>query len=185
MWPFEIAARDGLSLVSYLSLPPAADPDGDGKAARRCRWCCSSTADPGSAIAGGFDPVHQMLANRGYAVLSVNFRGSTGFGKNFLNAGNLQWGRRCTMICSTRSPGRSKSGVTMKDKVASSAVATAATPPSSASTFTPDVFACGVDIVGMSNLLTLIAVDPAVLGSAQASILLARRQPDDRGRARL
>ncbi len=60
----------------------------------RCRWCCWCTAGRGHATAMATTPQHQWLANRGYAVLSVNFRGSTGFGKAFLNAGDLQWGRK-------------------------------------------------------------------------------------------
>jgi len=59
--------------------------------ANQSRWFCPSTADPGRATLWGLDPEHQWLANRGYAVLSVNFRGSTGFGKRFVNAGNREW----------------------------------------------------------------------------------------------
>ena len=57
----------------------------------RCRWFSMCTAGPGLATAGALTPSHQWLANRGYAVLSVNYRGSTGFGKEFLNAANGEW----------------------------------------------------------------------------------------------
>src|SRR5262249_29221531 len=94
MWPVQIKARDGLTLVSYLSLPASADPDGDGKANAPVPMVLFVHGGPWGRDSWGYDPVHQLLANRGYAVLSVNFRGSTGFGKKFLNAGNLQWGKK-------------------------------------------------------------------------------------------
>ena len=95
MHPVEIKSRDGLTLVSYLTLPPGSDPDGDGtRRPAACRWCCWSTAGRGRRDAYGYNACHQWLANRGYAVLSVNFRASTGFGKKFISAGDLQWGRK-------------------------------------------------------------------------------------------
>ena len=79
-----------------VSLPDAAARQRPGRRRRaehaRCRWCCWSTAARGRATATAINGTHQWLANRGYAVLSVNFRGSTGFGKAFVNAGNLRMG---------------------------------------------------------------------------------------------
>ncbi|MEZ4365385.1 MAG: prolyl oligopeptidase family serine peptidase [Kofleriaceae bacterium] len=93
MHPQIIRARDGLSLVSYLSLPAAVDPDGDGTADRPAPLVLVVHGGPWARDSWGSNPLHQLLANRGYAALSVNFRGSTGFGKKFMNAGNGQWGK--------------------------------------------------------------------------------------------
>src|SRR6185369_3885765 len=87
----------------------------------------------------GFDAEHQWLANRGYAVLSVNFCGSTGFGKSFVNVGEQ---------------------ITTADKVAILGGSYGGYAVLAGLTFTPDRFACGVDIVGPSNLQTLLASIP-------------------------
>jgi dipeptidyl aminopeptidase/acylaminoacyl peptidase len=94
MIPVEIAARDGLTLVSYLTLPPGADANGDGRPEQAAPMVLSVHGGPWARDSFGFSAMHQWLANRGYAVLSVNFRGSTGFGKAFLDAGNGEWGGR-------------------------------------------------------------------------------------------
>ncbi|HMG56939.1 MAG TPA: prolyl oligopeptidase family serine peptidase, partial [Kofleriaceae bacterium] len=93
MWPVVIESRDHLAMVSYLSLPAAADPDGDGKANAPVPMVLFVHGGPWGRDGWGYNPVHQLLANRGYAVLSVNYRGSVGFGKKFVNAGNLEWGK--------------------------------------------------------------------------------------------
>ena len=92
MHAIEIASRDGLTLPSYLTLPPGSDADDDGKPDTALPMVLLVHGGPWARDGYGFNSAHQMLANRGYAVLSVNFRGSTGFGKDFLNAGNKQWG---------------------------------------------------------------------------------------------
>ncbi|MBS0384510.1 MAG: S9 family peptidase [Proteobacteria bacterium] len=94
MTPVEINARDGLTLVSYLTLPPGSDLNGDGRPDQPEPLVVIPHDGPWSRDSYGFNALHQWLANRGYAVLSVNFRGSTGFGKAFLNAGNREWGGR-------------------------------------------------------------------------------------------
>ena len=109
----------------------------------------------------GYDGYAQWLANRGYAVLSPNFRASTGFGKKFISAGDLQWGKKmqddlddavdwAVGARSHHAPTRSRSW----------AAPTAAMRCSPASPSRPDKFACGVDIVGPSNLATLLGTIP-------------------------
>src|SRR4030095_12602533 len=88
MHPVVIKSRDGLDLVSYLTLPPGSDKDGDGRPDKTLPMVRNVAGGPWGRDSWGFDPEHQHMANRGYAVLSVNFRGSTGFGKKFVNAGN-------------------------------------------------------------------------------------------------
>ena len=91
MHPVVIKSRDGLNLVSYLTLPKASDPEGEGRPNEPLPMVLIVHGGPWARDAWGFDPEHQLLANRGYAVLRVNFRGSTGFGKEFINAGNSEW----------------------------------------------------------------------------------------------
>ena len=91
MQSLEIKARDGLTLVSYLSLPPGSDANGDGVPESPVPMVLNVHGGPWGRDTYGFDNEHQWLANRGYAVLSVNFRASTGFGKSFVNAGNKEW----------------------------------------------------------------------------------------------
>ena len=163
-----IRARDGLELVSYLTLP-AGDAD-RRPPERRCRWCCSSTAARGRATTRASTRTHQWLANRGYAVLSVNFRGSTGFGKTFVNAGNLRVGRQDARRPARRGRLGGEAGHRRPRRRSRSwAAATAATPRSSGLTFTPEVFACGVDIVGPSQPRDAAGDHPAVLGAAWSS----------------
>ena len=94
MHPVEIKARDGLDARRLLTLPAGSDPDGDGKPDAPLPMVLNVHGGPWARDSWGFDPEHQWLANRGYAVLAVNFRGSTGFGKEFMNAGDLEWGRK-------------------------------------------------------------------------------------------
>ncbi|GAE52790.1 dipeptidyl anminopeptidase [Xanthomonas arboricola pv. pruni MAFF 301420] len=91
MWPQELTARDGLKLVSYLTLPAEADANHDGKADKPVPLVLFVHGGPWARDSYGYGPYEQWLANRGYAVLAVNFRGSTGFGKAFTNAGNGEW----------------------------------------------------------------------------------------------
>ena len=91
MHPVVIEARDGLKLVSYLTLPPGSDPKGTGRPDKPVPMVLDVHGGPWARDSWGFDPEHQLWANRGYAVLSVNYRGSTGFGKKFANAGNKEW----------------------------------------------------------------------------------------------
>ena len=86
-----IKSRDGLDLVCYLSLPPGSDPDGDGIPNQPVPMVLDVHGGPWARDSWGLNAQHQWLANRGYAVLSVNYRGSTGFGKKFINAANGEW----------------------------------------------------------------------------------------------
>lgn len=92
MHPVTIPSRDGLDLISYVSVPRWADPEGNGRPNRPLPMVLLVHGGPNDRDHWGYNPEHQLLANRGYAVLSVNFRCSTGFGKNFQNAGAREWG---------------------------------------------------------------------------------------------
>lgn len=108
----------------------------------------------------GFNPIHQLLANRGYAVLSVNFRGSTGFGKDFINAGNKQWGLAMHDDLIDAVEWAIDSGIAQRDKVAIMGGSYGGYATLAGLAFTPETFACGVDIVGPSNLETLLETIP-------------------------
>ncbi|MCM8730444.1 S9 family peptidase [Hephaestia sp. GCM10023244] len=160
MWPEEIKARDGLTLVSYLTLPKTADANADGKADRPVPMVLFVHGGPWARDDYGYHPYHQWLANRGYAVLSVNFRGSTGFGKGFTSAGDLQWGRKMHDDLLDAVDWAVTEGVTTRDKVAIMGGSYGGYATLAGMAFTPDRFACGVDIVGPSNLFTLLQTIP-------------------------
>ncbi len=160
MKPVEIAARDGLKLVSYLSLPAGSDPDADGTPDQPKPMVLLVHGGPWGRDAWGYHPYHQWLANRGYAVLSVNFRASTGFGKKFLNAGNLQWGKTMHDDLLDAVSWAVHSKITPKDKVCIMGGSYGGYATLAGVAMSPDVFACGVDIVGPSNLITLLGSIP-------------------------
>lgn len=160
MHPVEIASRDGLTLPSYLTLPPGSDADGDGIPNTPMPMVLLVHGGPWARDGYGFNAAHQLLANRGYAVLSVNFRGSTGFGKAFLNAGNKQWGLKMHDDLIDAVEWAVDQGIAVADKVAIMGGSYGGYATLAGLTFTPEVFACGVDIVGPSNLETLLSTIP-------------------------
>ncbi len=160
MHPMSLRSRDGLELVSYLTLPLEADPDGDGTPVQPVPMVLLVHGGPWARDRWGFDSLHQWLANRGYAALSVNFRGSTGFGKDFVNAGDKQWARAMHDDLLDAVNWAVKSGVTSQDSVAIMGASYGGYATLVGLTFTPDRFACGVDIVGPSNLETLLDTIP-------------------------
>jgi dipeptidyl aminopeptidase/acylaminoacyl peptidase len=160
MHPVIIKSRDGLDLVSYLTLPVAADPDGDGKANTPSPMVLLVHGGPWARDSWGYSSLHQLLANRGYAVLSVNFRGSTGFGKAFINASNGQWGKKMHDDLLDAVEWAVTSNVAPRDKVGIMGGSYGGYATLAGLTLTPDVFAVGVDIVGPSNIITLLETIP-------------------------
>ena len=152
MTPVVIEARDGLEMVSYLTVPEGAQQPMPlvllvhGGPWWRDHW--------------GYNAEHQWLADRGYAVLSVNFRGSTGFGKEFLNAGNLEWGAAMHDDLIDAVQWAIDQGITNSDQVAIMGGSYGGYATLAGLTFTPETFACGVNIVGISNLITLLESVP-------------------------
>jgi dipeptidyl aminopeptidase/acylaminoacyl peptidase len=155
-----IPSRDGLELVSYLTLPLESAADQNGIPASPVPMVMLVHGGPWGRDVFGYSPVVQWLANRGYAVLQVNFRSSTGFGKDFLNAGNKQWsGNMHNDLLDAKNWAVAK-GVTTADKVAIMGGSYGGYATLVGLTFTPDEFSCGVDIVGPSNLVTLLESIP-------------------------
>jgi dipeptidyl aminopeptidase/acylaminoacyl peptidase len=151
-----VKSRDGLDLVCYLSLPPGTDPENDGRPSSPVPMVLLVHGGPWARDAWGLNPSHQWLANRGYAVLSVNYRGSTGFGKEFINAANGEWSGKMHDDLIDAVDWAINEGIAQRDKVAIMGGSYGGYATLVGLTFTPQVFACGVDIVGPSNLVTLL-----------------------------
>nr|WP_298125023.1 S9 family peptidase [uncultured Pseudoxanthomonas sp.] len=177
-WPVEIASRDDKTLVSYLTLPRSADANNDGKADAPVPLVLLVHGGPWARDSYGYGGYNQWLANRGYAVLSVNFRGSTGFGKAFTNAGNGEWAGKMHDDLIDAVQWAVKQGVTTQDQVAIMGGSYGGYATLAGLTFTPDAFACGVDIVGPSNLNTLLSTVPPYWASFFEQ--LAKRMGDPR-----
>lgn len=160
MHPVVIEARDGLELVSYLSLPPSSDPDGVGRPVDPLPLVLTVHGGPWARDSWGYDAQHQWLANRGYAALAVNFRGSTGFGKDFLNAGNLEWGAAMQDDLVDAVAWAVGEGIADPERIAIMGGSYGGYATLAGLTFHPDVFAAGISIVGPSNLVTLLESIP-------------------------
>jgi len=160
MQPVEIRTRDGLTLVAYLTLPKGSDSNGDGRPDTTLPLVLNVHGGPWARDSFGFDPEHQWLANRGYAVLAVNYRGSTGFGKGFINAADREWAGKMhdDLLDAVEWAVREK--ITTLDKTAIYGGSYGGYATLVGLTLTPEAFACGVDIVGPSNLKTLLESIP-------------------------
>ncbi len=160
MQALELKSRDGLTLVSYLTLPLGSDGDNDGKPDQALPMVLWVHGGPWARDAYGYDSVHQWLANRGYAVLSVNYRGSTGFGKSFTRASVGEWAGKMHDDLIDAVQWAIDEGIAIEDQIAIGGGSYGGYATLVGLTFTPDVFACGVDIVGPSNLVTLLESFP-------------------------
>ncbi len=171
MTAVEFPARDGLVLRGYLSRPMNASGPGPlvlfvhGGPWARDRW--------------GYNAYAQWLANRGYAVLQVNFRGSDGFGKAFLHAGDKQWGKKMHTDLIDAVDWAVKKGIADPKKLAIMGGSYGGYSALAGATFTPDVFRASVDIVGPSNLLTLLATIPPYWKTLKSVFNVRLGNPDD------
>ena len=148
-----IRARDGLEQHSYLTLPVGVEP-------KLLPMVLFPHGGPWGRDEWGFNGYAQWLANRGYAVLQPNFRGSTGYGKRHLNAGNRQWGLKMHDDLIDAVNWAVSQGIADPKKIGIMGGSYGGYCALAALTFTPEVFACSVDIVGPSNLKTLIGTIP-------------------------
>lgn len=142
-------SSDGLEIPAYLTLPK-------GVEAKNLPVVIMPHGGPWARDYWGYNSYHQFLANRGYAVLSPNFRSSTGFGKKFLNAGNGEWGDLMQDDITAGAEYLIKEGIANKDKIGIMGGSYGGYATLAGMTFTPDVYAAGVSIVGPSNLITLL-----------------------------
>ncbi|HXG58968.1 MAG TPA: S9 family peptidase [Thermoanaerobaculia bacterium] len=153
MKPVVIRTRDGLNMHAYLTLPAGLEP-------KKLPMVLLVHGGPWARDVWGYNSMAQWLANRGYAVLQPNFRGSTGYGKKFLHAGDKQWGLKMHDDLIDAANWAVKQGHADPKKIAIMGGSYGGYATLAGLTFTPDSFACGVDIVGPSNLKTLIASIP-------------------------
>jgi dipeptidyl aminopeptidase/acylaminoacyl peptidase len=153
MRPVIIKSRDGLDLVSYLTLSEEVKP-------RRLPMVLLVHGGPWTRDYWGFNAQAQWLANRGYAVLSVNYRGSAGFGKKFLRAGFREWGGKMHDDLIDAVNWAVKEGYADPKRVAIFGCSYGGYAALVGANFTPEVFACAIDVGGPSNLVTLLQSIP-------------------------
>jgi dipeptidyl aminopeptidase/acylaminoacyl peptidase len=153
MEPVSFTSRDGLTIEGYLTLPPGSS---DGPAP----MVLDVHGGPWARDGWGYNPEAQWFANRGYACLQVNYRGSTGYGKKFFNAGNKEWGARMHDDLVDAVGWAVEEGVADPERVAIYGGSYGGYAALVGATFTPDLFRCAVDIVGPSSLITLITSIP-------------------------
>ncbi len=153
MEPISFTSRDGLTVEGYLTLPP-------GGSSGPLPMVLNVHGGPWARDGWGYDPEAQWLANRGYACLQVNYRGSTGYGKEFLNAGNKEWAARMHDDLVDAVGWAVEEGVADPERVAIYGGSYGGYAALVGATFTPDLFRCAVDIVGPSSLITLIESIP-------------------------
>ncbi len=160
MHPVVIKSRDDLNLVSYYTLPVGSDSDGDGHPDEPLPMVLWVHGGPWARDSWGYNSVHQWLANRGYAVLSVNFRSSTGFGKAFINAGNMEWGGKIHNDLIDGVNWAILEGIADPDKVAIAGGSYGGYSTLIGLTFTPETFTCGVAFAAPSSLVSLLEAIP-------------------------
>ena len=153
MKPVVIPTRDGLKMNAYLTLPAGVPP-------KNLPMVLFPHGGPWARDFWGYNSYAQWFANRGYAALMPNFRGSTGYGKKFLHAGDKQWGLKMHDDLIDAVNWAVKQGYADPKRVAIMGGSYGGYATLAGLTFTPDAFACGVDIVGPSNLKTLIGAIP-------------------------
>jgi dipeptidyl aminopeptidase/acylaminoacyl peptidase len=157
MHAVEGKSRDGLTLMSYFTLP--ADIEGD-RPPQPLPMVLVVHGGPWARDIYGFRGDHQWLADRGYAVLSVNYRGSTGFGKAFIAASEKEHARKMHDDLIDMVEWAVKERIAQKDKIAIFGISYGGLASFIGATFTPDVFCCSVPVVGISNLRTLLESMP-------------------------
>ena len=153
MEPVSFQARDGLTIHGYLTFPP-------GVGRKDLPMVLNVHGGPWARDVWGFDPAAQWLANRGYLCLQVNFRGSTGYGKAFVNAGDREWGNAMQNDLTDAVEFAIGQGWADRERVAIYGGSYGGYAALAGVTFTPDLYRCAVDIVGPSNLKTLIETIP-------------------------
>jgi dipeptidyl aminopeptidase/acylaminoacyl peptidase len=166
-------ARDGMKLFGYLTLPVDKEP-------HHLPTILLVHGGPWAQDTWGLQPSVQWLANRGYAVLQINFRGSTGYGKHYINAGNREWSGKMHTDLLDGKQWMIDQGYADPDKIAIYGGSYGGYATLVALTFTPDEFCCGIDVVGPSNLITLLETIPPYWAplKAQMDIRLGSLEKD-------
>ncbi|MEO0827488.1 MAG: alpha/beta fold hydrolase [Cyanobacteria bacterium J06639_16] len=173
MQPIRYTARDGLEIPAYLTLPPGMPPE-------NLPVIVMPHGGPWARDIWGYNPFAQFLANRGYAVIQPNFRGSTGYGKAFLNAGNHEWGTGAMQHDITDGVQYLiDQGIADPERVGIFGGSYGGYATLAGLAFTPDLYAAGASVVGPSNLITLLDSIPPYWASLRATFTLRLGDPDD------
>jgi dipeptidyl aminopeptidase/acylaminoacyl peptidase len=171
MEPISFTSRDGLTIHGYLTLPPKTE-------GKNLPLVLNVHGGPQARDNWGYNPEAQWLANRGYACLQVNYRGSTGYGKEFLSAGDREWGGKMHDDLVDAVQWAIKQGIADPQKVAIYGGSYGGYAALLGATFTPDLFCCAVDIVGPSNLITLLRSVPPYWSALLVSLYRRVGNPD-------
>ena len=153
MVPITYKSRDGLTINGYLTLPV-------GSLGKNLPVVVNPHGGPWARDYWGFNPEVQYLANQGYAVFQMNFRGSTGYGREFWEISFKQWGKSMQDDITDGVNWLISEGIADPDRVAIYGASYGGYATLAGLTFTPDLYACGVDYVGVSNLFTFIETIP-------------------------
>ncbi len=153
MKPVQYTSRDGLTINGYLTLPRDVE-------AKNLPVVINPHGGPWHRDSWGYNPEIQFLANRGYAVLQMNFRGSTGYGKKFWEASFKQWGLKMQDDISDGVKWLIKTGIADPKRVAIYGGSYGGYATLAGVTFTPDLYACAVDYVGVSNMFSFLKTIP-------------------------
>ncbi|MCL1697294.1 S9 family peptidase [Lysinibacillus sp. BPa_S21] len=153
MHPISYKSRDGLTINGYLTLPK-------NKEAKNLPLIVNPHGGPWARDMWGFNPEVQLLANRGYAVLQMNFRSSAGYGKEFLEAGNKQWGLKIQDDITDGVQWAIDLGIADPKRIGIYGASFGGYATLAGITYTPDLYAAAVDYVGVSNIFTLLNTIP-------------------------
>jgi dipeptidyl aminopeptidase/acylaminoacyl peptidase len=153
MKPISYKSKDGIVIHGYLTLPKGLD-------AKNLPVVINPHGGPWARDFWGFNPEVQFLANRGYAVLQMNFRGSTGYGRKFWESSFKQWGRTMQQDISDGVNWLVSEGIADPKRVAIYGASYGGYATLAGLTFTPELYACGVDYVGVSNMFTFMGTIP-------------------------
>lgn len=153
MKPVSYKSRDGLTIHGYLTLPK-------GKEAKNLPVVINPHGGPWHRDVWGFNPEVQLLANRGYAVLQMNFRGSTGYGRKFWESSFKQWGQKMQDDVSDGVQWLIDKGIADAKRIAIYGASYGGYTTLAGITFTPELYSCAIDYVGVSNLFTFMETFP-------------------------
>ena len=156
MKPIEYTSRDGLTIHGYLTLPAGYTME----TAKNLPVVVNPHGGPWARDRWGFNPEVQFLASRGYAVFQMNFRGSTGYGKAFWEASFKEWGRAMQNDITDGVSWLIEQGIADKDRIAIYGASYGGYATLAGITFTPDLYTCAIDYVGVSNLFTFLKTIP-------------------------